>query len=46
MPIFWRSFVVVGRKYMTTMSEKYAAGTHSMAFVTVPNEDVANQIAG
>ena len=46
MPIIWRTFGSVSRRLLTTMADKYAAGTHSVAYVTVPNETVANEIAG
>ena len=36
----------IARRLITTMATEYVAGTHSMAFVTVPNMDVAKKIAG
>ena len=36
----------VARRLITTMATDYVAGTHSMAFVTVPNMDVAKKLAG
>ena len=34
------------RLLFTMANETYKAGTHSMAFVTVPNEEVAKKLAG
>ena len=35
------------RRLLYTMAnETYKAGTHSMAFITVPNEEVAKKLAG
>jgi len=33
------------RRYLCTMAADYVAGTHSMAFVTVPNEELAQKLA-
>ncbi|XP_042858979.1 protein CutA homolog isoform X2 [Penaeus japonicus] len=37
----------ISRRLLSTMaSGNYVAGTHSMAYVTAPNQDVAKKIAG
>jgi len=33
------------RRYLCNMAADYVAGTHSMAFVTVPNEELGKKIA-
>lgn len=33
------------RRHLTTMAAEYVAGTYSMAFVTVPNEEVAAKLS-
>lgn len=38
-------FVSIARRALSVMASEYIAGTHSMAFVTVPNEDVARKLA-
>ncbi len=37
---------ILRRLLYTMATEGYKAGTHSMAFVTVPNEEVAKKLAG
>ena len=45
--IFMPSLLGITRRLLYTMAnETYKAGTHSMAFVTVPNEEVAKKLAG
>ena len=34
------------RRVFSTMAAEYKAGSHSMAFVTVPNMEVAKKLAG
>ena len=35
----------IARRFMSTMANEYVSGTHSMAFITVPNKEVAEKIA-
>ena len=45
--ILMPSLLSITRRLLFTMaSETYKAGTHSMAFVTVPSEEVAKKLAG
>jgi len=44
--VYCMSGILFGvRRYVGNMAAEYIAGTHSMAFVTVPNEELAKKLA-